>query len=174
MCQFEKCIYQRNIRLVLVFVLNLFNAKLFVPDSLGSWSQAHIRNLNLTKCSFIDTSRYSFMVNLTYLTNLRSLNVSYTELNQQSLQMICEDLKHLERLDLSGTFVHDLNPLLLLADQLISVTISVREYPNCFYFILIVAVSGFKTGSNLPKRNNKTLQSTPLGHKFSKRKTGYL
>lgn len=96
-----------------------------ILDSLGTWSQTNIRNLNLTKCSFIDTCGYSLMVNLTHLKNLRSLNVSYTELNQQSLQMICEDLKYLEKLDISGTVVQDLSPLLLLSDQLVSVTISV-------------------------------------------------
>lgn len=92
---------------------------------MGTWSQTYIRNLNLTKCSFIDTCGYSFMVNLTHLKFLRSLNVSYTELNQQSLQMICEDLKYLEKIDVSGTVIQDLSPLLLLANQLISVTISV-------------------------------------------------
>lgn len=63
------------------------------------------------------------MVRLTDLKNLRSLNVSYTELNQQTLRMICEDLAHLEKLDISGTLVQDLTPLLLLADQLVSLTI---------------------------------------------------
>lgn len=82
---------------------------------------------NLSKCTFIDTSRRSFMVQITELKNLRSLNLSYTELNQQSLQMICEDLKYLERLDISGTCIKDLTPLLRLSNQLTSLGISVSD-----------------------------------------------
>lgn len=65
------------------------------------------------------------MVKLTSFKNLRSLNVAYTELNQRSLQLICEDLTLLEKIDISGTVVQDLTPLLLLEEQLTSLTISV-------------------------------------------------
>lgn len=104
---------------------------LYISDCLGYWTRANLMNLNLSECSFIDTCGYSLMVRLTDLKNLRSLNVSYTELNQQTLRMICEDLVHLEKLDISGTLVQDLTPLLLLADQLVSLTISdLKPAPN--------------------------------------------
>lgn len=106
-------------------VLDVFVTIDSFSDCLGSWSISNITNLNLSKCSFVDSSGHSLMVKLTNFKNLRSLNVSYTELNQQSLQMICEDLRFLEKLDISGTVVQDLDPLLLLSDQLVSITISV-------------------------------------------------
>lgn len=65
------------------------------------------------------------MVQLTNLKNLKSLNVSFTEFNQQTLQMICEDLRYLERLDVSGTCVQCVKPLLLIKDRLITLVASV-------------------------------------------------
>lgn len=93
-----------------------------ILECLGKWSIKNLTHLNLSNCTFIDMSRYSLMVQLTNLRNLRSLNVSYTEFNQQTLQLICEDLHFLEKLDVSGTCVKDLKPLLLLKDRLISLT----------------------------------------------------
>lgn len=72
--------------------------------------------------------RHSLMVKATHLKNLRSLNLSYTELNQPSFQMICEDLKLLENLNISGTFVKDLHPLLMRSKQLVSLSISVSIF----------------------------------------------
>ncbi|KAI4455022.1 protein zyg-11 b [Holotrichia oblita] len=95
-----------------------------IIECLSPWSLANMTIANLSKCTFIDTSRRSFMVQITELKNLRSLNLSYTELNQQSFQMICEDLKYLERLDISGTCIKDLSPLLRLSNQLTSLGIS--------------------------------------------------
>lgn len=68
---------------------------------------------------------FSLTVNLSNFQNLRSLNVSYTEFNQFTLEMICEDLKLLEKLDISGTVLQDLYPLLCFTDQLVSLTVCV-------------------------------------------------
>lgn len=68
------------------------------------------------------------MVALTHLKNLRSLNASYTEFNQQTLQLICEDLNFLEKLDISGTCVNDFSPLLNFSEQLTSLTVTVNIY----------------------------------------------
>lgn len=95
-----------------------------ILDCLGEWSRRNITNLNISECSFIDSSRHCLMIALTQLKNLRSLNVSYTEFNQQTLKLICDDLILLEKLDISGTSVYDLTPLLKYADQLVSLTLA--------------------------------------------------
>lgn len=69
--------------------------------------------------------------------NLRSLNVSHTLLTQRVLQMICEDLKFLEKLDISNTPIYDLSPLLLLEDRLTSLSICVRSVFVLFAMCLI-------------------------------------
>lgn len=94
-------------------------------DCLNEYSLANLTHLNVSHCSFIDISRHSLMVHLTKLSNLRSLNVSFTEFNQQTLQMVCEDLDQLERLDISATCVQCVKPLLFLKDRLISLVASV-------------------------------------------------
>ncbi|KAL3271544.1 hypothetical protein HHI36_022021 [Cryptolaemus montrouzieri] len=92
-----------------------------IIDCLSDWSQANIVNVNFTRCTFIDTSRHSYMVKIVNLKNLRSLNLSYTELNQHCFTMICTDLQHLEKLDISGTPVKNLTPLLGLCKQIKSI-----------------------------------------------------
>jgi Zyg-11 family protein len=95
-----------------------------ILDCLNEWSIKNMSNVNFSKCTFIDMQRHSLMVKITNLKNLRSLNLSHTELNQLTFQMVCEDLRSLEKLDISGTSVKDLNPLLLLSKHLISLSIS--------------------------------------------------
>ncbi|KAB0791231.1 hypothetical protein PPYR_03031 [Photinus pyralis] len=95
-----------------------------ILDCLGEWSRQNITSLNISECSFIDSSRHCLMIALTHLKNLHSLNVSYTEFNQQTLKLICDDLKLLEKLDISGTSVYDLTPLLQYADTLVSLTLA--------------------------------------------------
>lgn len=94
-------------------------------DCLNEYTINNLIHLNISRCTFIDMSRHSLMVQLTNLKNLRSLNVSFTEFNQQTLQMICEDLHLLERLDISGTCVQCVKPLLLIKERLISLVASV-------------------------------------------------
>lgn len=95
-----------------------------ILDCLSDWTIANMVNANFSYGSFIDLSRHRWtMMRVCSLSNLRSLNLSYTELNQRCFQMICEDLKHLEKLDISGTFVTDLNPLTVLSSKLLSLSI---------------------------------------------------
>ncbi|XP_015836544.1 protein zyg-11 homolog isoform X2 [Tribolium castaneum] len=84
-----------------------------IIDCLNEHSIRNMTNVNFAKCSFIDVQRHSLMVKITQFKNLRSLNLAYTELNQHCLNMICEDLKLLEKLDISGTGtgIKDLSPL---------------------------------------------------------------
>lgn len=72
-----------------------------------------------------ESSDCSLYVKLTILKNLRSLNLSHTRLMQRGLEIICEDLDFLEKLDISNTLVHDLSPLLLLQGTLTSLSICV-------------------------------------------------
>lgn len=96
-------------------------------DCLNEWSIENLISANFAKCSFIDKSRYNFMVRITHLVNLRSLNLAYTELNQKVFEYICEDLKHLEKLDISGTQVVDLRPLTQRVSTLTSLSICVSK-----------------------------------------------
>ncbi|CAG9861304.1 unnamed protein product [Phyllotreta striolata] len=95
-----------------------------ILDCLNEWSIENLVSVNFAKCSFIDRTRYNFMVRITHLANLRSLNLAYTELNQNVFEYLCEDLKHLETLDVSGTQIVDLRPLATRAPTLISLSIS--------------------------------------------------
>ncbi|XP_018322047.1 protein zyg-11 homolog B-like isoform X2 [Agrilus planipennis] len=94
-----------------------------ILECLSDWSFQNLVCLNLSRCTFINSQRHSFVPPLTELRNLKSLSVAYTEFNQYALKILCEDLKQLEKLDISGTVVTDLTPLLLLSDKLTSLMI---------------------------------------------------
>lgn len=85
-------------------------------------------NVNFSKCSAIDTNRHNFIIKISNLKNLRSLNLSHTELNQKMFKIICEDLKLLEKLDISDTQVTDLRPLTMLSSRLTSLSICVSTH----------------------------------------------
>lgn len=57
-------------------------------------------------------------VSLSRLHNLRCLNVSQTEFNSHGLEIVAEDLKMLESLDISESRVTDIGPLLRCSDRL--------------------------------------------------------
>ncbi|CAG9830931.1 unnamed protein product [Diabrotica balteata] len=95
-----------------------------ILDCLNEWSVENMSSVNFAKCSFIDDiSRYNFMVRILHLVNLTRLNLAYTELNQKVFEYICEDLKHLQNLDISGTQVTDLRPLTQRSAKLQSLSI---------------------------------------------------
>ncbi|VEN53111.1 unnamed protein product [Callosobruchus maculatus] len=94
-----------------------------IIDCLSDWSMENLYYANFSDCTFIDELRYSFMVKIANLKNLKHLNLSYTELNQSTFKIICEDLKQLEKLDISGTNVFDLSPLAKLEEKLTSLSI---------------------------------------------------
>ncbi|KAK4877940.1 hypothetical protein RN001_010446 [Aquatica leii] len=108
-----------------------------ILECLGAWSRRNINSLNISRCSFIDTSRHCLMVALTQLKNLHSLNVSYTEFNQQTLKLICEDLNELEKLDISGTYVHDFSPLLKYSEQLTSLGVADFKLTKAMSMVII-------------------------------------
>lgn len=121
-----------------VINLECIDIKITVNDIIGclsDWSLEHLKTLNVSKCSLIDASRYSSIVTLSKLKNLRSLNVSYTEFTQHGLKIVCEDLKKLEKIDISCTLVTDLTPLINLKDGLTSLTIFNYNHMKCRNFI---------------------------------------
>ena len=73
-------------------------------NSLNEWTLTNsLRIFNVNNCTFLDTSSNVVVVSLSKLKNLRELNVSYTEFNNHGLQIIAEDLHHLECIDISET-----------------------------------------------------------------------
>ncbi|EFX71374.1 hypothetical protein DAPPUDRAFT_308901 [Daphnia pulex] len=80
-------------------------------SSLSDWTIENLRSLVVSDCTFVDSSKVAVMVSLSRLKNLRTLNVSYTEFNNHGLEIIVEDLRHLECLDLSETRVSEISPL---------------------------------------------------------------
>jgi len=58
------------------------------------------------------------VVGLSSLKNIRSLNVSCSEFDSHGLDIVCDDLPHIEALDLSQTEVTELTPLLKCKDNL--------------------------------------------------------
>ncbi|KAF5284005.1 hypothetical protein FQR65_LT13639 [Abscondita terminalis] len=117
-----------------------------ILDCLGTWSKCNMTSLNISRCTFKDSSNHCLMVGLTQLKNLRSLDVSYTEFNQHMLKLICEDLNFLEKLDISGTIVHNLDPLLKYSEQLTSLGVSdfVLETPSSSVCFSIVCLKGLR------------------------------
>ncbi|KAK9876248.1 hypothetical protein WA026_012547 [Henosepilachna vigintioctopunctata] len=107
-----------------------------IIDCLSEWTRLNMINANFSKCSFIDSSRHTYMVKIVSLKNLRSLNLADTELNQHCFSMICTDLLHLEKLDISGTQVRDLVPLSPLCCQLKSIGLS--DLPNVSSFVNVL------------------------------------
>lgn len=125
-CKVTKCGLQilKQQKITDLEVVNLKNVSIGdILDCLSDWSLENMVNANFSKCTFIDIFRYSFMVKITNLKHLKSLNLSFTELNQATFKIICEDLKNLERIDISGTPVRDLRPLAMLSNSLVSLSI---------------------------------------------------
>ncbi|XP_045466414.1 protein zyg-11 homolog B-like [Harmonia axyridis] len=99
-----------------------------IIDCLSSWSIQNLSSANFAKCHFMDSSNFCYMVKILSFNKLRSLGLAYTELNQFCFNMICTDLKFLERLDVSGTYITSLEPLKNLQHQLKSLVLA--DLPN--------------------------------------------
>lgn len=80
-------------------------------NSLRQWTLENLRSLNISNCSFTDNSKVAAIVSLSRLKNLRVLNVSYSDFTNHGLEIIVDDLRFLECLDLSETRVTDIAPL---------------------------------------------------------------
>lgn len=96
-----------------------------VLDSLSDWSKEHLRSANFAECECPFMVRGDFLAKVTSFKQLKSLSIPYTQLNLGSLTIICEGLKFLERLDISGTSVNFLQPLEALSSTLVSLTLRV-------------------------------------------------
>ncbi|KAL1415664.1 hypothetical protein MTO96_029084 [Rhipicephalus appendiculatus] len=88
---------------------------------LGDWSLAHLRLLNVARTAFT-SSKFCVVVALSKLRGLTSLNVSGTEFNRHGLDIVAQDLPLLEALDISGTRIKDISPLLRCRDRLRSLS----------------------------------------------------
>ncbi|KAF7283179.1 hypothetical protein GWI33_001242 [Rhynchophorus ferrugineus] len=103
-------------------IVNLKNMNIEdILGCLGDWSLQNLVNANFANCTFADES-YS-VTNLTSLKSLKSLNLSYTDLNQSTFKIICESLGNLSQLNISGTQVGDLKPLCMLSKKLVALSL---------------------------------------------------
>ncbi|KAF7283178.1 hypothetical protein GWI33_001241 [Rhynchophorus ferrugineus] len=105
-------------------IVNLKNVNIgAILDCLGDWSLQNLVNANFARCTITTKFRYSFETKLTSLKSLKSLNLSYTDLNQSTFKIICENLGNLDHLDISGTWIEDLKPLCLLSEKLVALLV---------------------------------------------------
>lgn len=86
-----------------------------IVDSLNDWSLLNLSHLDVSRNKSIFNS---ILVNLSSLSNLTKLNVSFTCFNNFYLDIVCQDLCNLEYLDISATKVSDLRPLVNLKDKI--------------------------------------------------------
>lgn len=98
---------------------------------LGEWSLQHLRTLSVSRCTFLDMSKYCVVVALAKLRGLHSLDVSHTEFNRHGLEIVTHDLPQLEALDISGTRVDDITPLRRLKDRLKSLAMYNLRISSC-------------------------------------------
>ena len=83
--------------------------------SLNDWSVEHLKSLNLSR----NISLFgSIITNFKHFKHLLKLNVSHTSFSNQSLDVITQYMTNLESLDMSVTRVNDLSTLLRLKDTL--------------------------------------------------------
>ncbi|XP_022910842.2 protein zyg-11 homolog B-like [Onthophagus taurus] len=116
-----------------------------VLANLNEWSIRNLKSLNISKYKLnkkdsrtLNSSIWDRAINqITSLENLRSLNVAYTEFNQTLLEVICDKLGFLEKLNISGTLIVDLKPLVGLTERLIMLGISDLDLcpPNANHII---------------------------------------
>jgi len=88
---------------------------------LNAWTLRNLYELGVTRSSFagVDQSQFPFET----FANLRLLNVSHTEFNEDGLENCAKNLPHLESLDLSITEVTDLSSLCHLRHSLKSLSL---------------------------------------------------
>lgn len=99
----------------------LFSPQVTVNDlisCLNEWTLDNLRSLNVAGSALKPTSTMDnpaisvpITVSLSKLRNLRVLNVSYTEFDSHSLEIVVEDLPHLCVLDISQSKVNDISSL---------------------------------------------------------------
>jgi len=78
---------------------------------LNEWTVANLRSLSVAGVNFGHTGGLQVIVSLCALRNLHSLDVCRTDLTNNMLKIIVDDLPLLESLDISSTLVRDVTPL---------------------------------------------------------------
>ncbi len=99
-------------------------------DSLNSWTLSNCRLLNVSRCTFVDHRKAAILTSLCRFQQLSILNVSGTEFNKASLEMVVQDLPHLDTLDISCTRVTDLSALLNCKDRLRALSMYGLKLPS--------------------------------------------
>uniref|UniRef100_A0AAR5QJW0 Protein zer-1 homolog-like C-terminal domain-containing protein n=1 Tax=Dendroctonus ponderosae TaxID=77166 RepID=A0AAR5QJW0_DENPD len=92
---------------------------------LNDWSLQNITTANFADCqSPTGIIRIDSITNRSGLSRLRHLNVSNTELDQNTFKILCREWKLIETLNLSNTFIEDLYPLRRLRHTLTSLCLT--------------------------------------------------
>ncbi|XP_035231534.1 protein zyg-11 homolog B-like [Stegodyphus dumicola] len=85
---------------------------------LSDWTLENLFLLNVSNSTFLSSEKVRIFIALSKLKNLICLDVSFTEFNSQGLEIVAEDLRCLENLNISGTKVIDISPLKKCKDRL--------------------------------------------------------
>ncbi|XP_033103577.1 protein zyg-11 homolog B-like [Anneissia japonica] len=98
----------------------------------GQWTRKNIKSLNVSGCTFnTNHTNFCIVIPLSQLKSLLHLNVSYTEFNNNlGLEMVAEKLTNLVSLDISGTYVYNIQPLLKLKHTLRSLIMFKTRVPE--------------------------------------------
>jgi len=111
---------------------------------LGEWSLQNLRLLNVSNSTFMDANKYCVVVALSKLKHVQSLNVSNTEFNKTSLELVAEDLVLLENLDISQTKVNDITPLRKCKDRLKSLNLYGLKLPSATGDVVVSVLADLK------------------------------
>lgn len=111
----------------------------------GEWTRKNLKALTVSRCTFMNTSKYCIVISLPQLKSLRHLDVSYTEFGYNlGLECVVSDLPHLDSLDISGTLVYNIQPLLALKDSLKSLSMFKTRVPDKDLIPVIVEMQALK------------------------------
>lgn len=97
---------------------------------LGEYTLNNIISLCVARSSFSSTAKFCVVVGLAKLRNLRHLDISHTDITHCGLEIIVEDLPHLQSLNISATKVQDISPLRKCKNRLKSL-IMYNLRPQC-------------------------------------------
>lgn len=78
---------------------------------LSTWSINNLTDLTISKCRFSETNWICISVSLGKLRQLKVLNVSYTNISNDHLELACEELSLIESLNISNTLITRIKPL---------------------------------------------------------------
>lgn len=103
------------------------NSRAF-PACLNNWSLQNITTAKFADCqSATGIIRVDSIANRLGFSKLKHLDVSNTELDQTTFELLCRELKSIKTLNISNTFVKDLEPLMQFRSSLTSLYLTVRN-----------------------------------------------